>query len=142
MNQDLEHLRLLSIFHYVVAAVAGLLSCIPLFQIFMGLSMAAGWGSPRPDPAAFVVGWFFVFFASVITALIWAYASCLALAGIYLSRRTHYTFCLVMAAISCMFTPFGTVLGILTLIVLLRPSVRDLFGLPDEASPPPPAPAP
>lgn len=143
MNQDLEHLRLLSIFHYVVAVLAGLISCIPLIQIFLGLSMVAGWGSAhRPqDPFPWMMGWFFVVVASTITALIWAYAICLALAATYLTRRTHYTFCLVMAAISCTFTPFGTALGIFTLIVLLRPSVRALFGLPAEA-PPPAAPVP
>jgi hypothetical protein len=142
MNQDLEHLRLLSIFHYVVAGLAVLLSCIPLFQIFMGLFMVAGWGSSRPpeEPAAWLMGCFFVAFASTITALIWAYAICLALAGTYLTRRTRYTFCLVMAAISCTFTPFGTALGIFTLIVLLRPSVRALFGVPVETPPAVPVP--
>ncbi|MFP5287445.1 MAG: hypothetical protein ACLGI9_17035 [Thermoanaerobaculia bacterium] len=141
MNQDLEHLRLLSIFHYVVAGLAGLVSCIPLIQVVMGLLMASGWGSSQPpeDPVPWLMGWFFVAFASTITALIWAYAICLALAGTYLARRTHYTFCLVMAAISCTFMPLGTALGIFTLIVLLRPSVRALFGLPVEA---PPAPVP
>ena len=39
------------------------------------------------------------------------------------------TFCVVVAAISCCFTPLGTVLGVFTLIVLFRPSVKALFGL-------------
>ena len=34
-----------------------------------------------------------------------------------------------MAAISCAFMPFGTVLGVFTLIVLLRPGVKELFGV-------------
>jgi len=36
-------------------------------------------------------------------------------------------FCLVMAGVECIFTPFGTVLGVLTIIVLVRPSVKELF---------------
>jgi hypothetical protein len=36
MNQDSEHLRLLSIFHYVVAGVAALFSFFPLFYVGMG----------------------------------------------------------------------------------------------------------
>jgi hypothetical protein len=32
-----------------------------------------------------------------------------------------------MAAVACIFVPFGTVLGVLTIIVLTRPSVRALF---------------
>ena len=43
---------------------------------------------------------------------------------------------LPVAAISCTFTPLGTVLGVFTLIVLFRPSVKTLFGL---DSPPPAA---
>jgi hypothetical protein len=34
---------------------------------------------------------------------------------------------MVIAAIQCAFTPFGTVLGVFTLIVLVRPSVKALF---------------
>jgi hypothetical protein len=38
-------------------------------------------------------------------------------------------FCLVMAGIACIFMPFGTALGVLTIIVLMRDSVRELFGV-------------
>ena len=33
-----------------------------------------------------------------------------------------------MAALSCAFFPFGTVLGVFTIIVLQKDSVRQLFG--------------
>jgi len=36
-------------------------------------------------------------------------------------------FCVVMAGIACMFMPFGTVLGVFTLVVLTKPVVRELF---------------
>jgi hypothetical protein len=49
-------------------------------------------------------------------------------------------FCLVMASITCMFMPFGTVLGVFTLIVLMRPSVKPLFE--GQAANPPGDPAP
>jgi hypothetical protein len=35
--------------------------------------------------------------------------------------------CFVVAAIECIFMPFGTVLGVFTIIVLSRPSVKALF---------------
>jgi hypothetical protein len=38
-------------------------------------------------------------------------------------------YCLVVAGIECIFMPFGTVLGVFTIIVLMRPSVRNLFGV-------------
>jgi len=33
-----------------------------------------------------------------------------------------------MAGVECMFMPFGTVLGVFTIIVLMRPSVKEIFG--------------
>jgi hypothetical protein len=32
-----------------------------------------------------------------------------------------------MAAVECLFMPFGTVLAVFTLVVLLRPAVKQLF---------------
>ncbi len=64
-------------------------------------------------------------------------AGFIAAAGYYLSKRQHYTFCLVMAGVECIFIPFGTVLGIFTIIVLARPVVKALFepGEPVEPVP-------
>ena len=46
-----------------------------------------------------------------------------------------------MAATMCLFMPFGTVLGVFTIIVLMRPSVKPLFdqaaGPAGNFSPPP-----
>jgi hypothetical protein len=39
----------------------------------------------------------------------------------------HYIFCLVIAAVECIFMPFGTVLGVFTIIVLQRPTVKAMF---------------
>ncbi len=37
MDQDLEHLRLLSIFHYVVGGIAGLFACFPCIHLVLGI---------------------------------------------------------------------------------------------------------
>jgi len=49
------------------------------------------------------------------------------LTGRFLSRRQHHTFCVVMSALNCMCMPLGTALGVFTLLVLQRPSVKSLF---------------
>ena len=43
------------------------------------------------------------------------------------AKRRKRMFSYVMAAILCAFMPFGTVLGVFTLIVLGRESVRQLY---------------
>jgi hypothetical protein len=142
MNQDLEHLRLLSVFHYVLAILAGLFSLFPLIYLGMGVAMIAGrFGDMHNggDEMARFMGWFFVLFGAAWIVCGLAFTVCLCLAGRFLGRHQRYLFCLVMAGLSCMFTPFGTVLGVFTIIVLMRPSVKELFGVepPAAASPAP-----
>jgi hypothetical protein len=131
MNQDSEHLKLLSIFHYVVGGMAALFACIPFIHFFMGLAMTAGWIEDT-DPVLPAVGVFLMVFAGIVILVGWTFAVCLIVAGRKLAARKSYTFCLVMAALACMFMPFGTVLGVLTIIVLVRPSVKHLFEGPVE----------
>jgi hypothetical protein len=61
-------------------------------------------------------------------AAFWTFAVCLITSGRFLSLRKHYMFCLVMAALACMCSPFGTVLGVFTIVVLLREPVKQLFA--------------
>lgn len=37
MGDNLEHLKLLSIFHYVVGGLAALFACLPMFHFIFGL---------------------------------------------------------------------------------------------------------
>jgi hypothetical protein len=133
---DLQHLRLLSIFHYVIAGLAAICAMIPILHLTIGIAIVTGQfpqpaqpgPQPRPGgPPPEMIGWLFIVFASAIILLGWAYAIGMAVAGYMISRRRWHTFCLVMAGIACLHTPLGTVLGVFTIIVLIRPSVRKLF---------------
>jgi O-antigen/teichoic acid export membrane protein len=73
-------------------------------------------------------GWIFVIFAGVMIVCGLTLAGFMAYAGRCLTQRRRYTLCLVVAALSCMLMPFGTVLGIFTLIVLMRPPVKAAFA--------------
>ncbi|HEY0662181.1 MAG TPA: hypothetical protein VGD21_12780 [Lysobacter sp.] len=125
--QDQQHLDLLGVFHYVVAALMALFSLFPLIHLVLGVAMVTGKLEPN-DPGAAIVGWFFVVFAGAFILCGFTMAVLTALAGRYLRQRRRYTFCLVVAAIECLFMPFGTVLGVFTLIVLARNGVRDGFS--------------
>jgi hypothetical protein len=137
MNQDLQHLKLLSIFHYVVAGLLALIACLPIFHLVVGLMMifAPSSMSSRGEPPPAALGWVFVLLAIAVILLGWTMAICLMFAGWFLSRGKHYIFCFVVACIICLFHPFGTVLGVFTIVVLLRPSVKQFFetgGMPSE----------
>jgi hypothetical protein len=124
MNDDEQYLKLLSIFHYVVGGLAACFACFPIIHLSIGIAMLVG----AIDDAPAFIGLMFVVMASVFMIFGWTLAVCLIVAGRCLAKRKRYIFCLVMAAISCTFTPFGTVLGVFTIIVLMRPSVKELFA--------------
>jgi hypothetical protein len=75
--------------------------------------------------------------AGLIILAGWTFAAFVAFAGRSLQTRSRYTFCLVMAGVECIFMPVGTVLGVFTIIVLIRDSVKELFGRPDAPLPVP-----
>lgn len=133
MNQDEEHLRLLSIFHYVVGGLAALFSCFPFIHVAMGLLfvfMPEKMSSKGDMPPA-LFGWFFVILGSVIILIGWTLAICILLTGRFLAKRKRYLYCFVLGCVECLFMPFGTVLGVFTIMVLNRPSVKQLFGVPN-----------
>lgn len=128
MTEHAEHLRLLSIFHFVVAGIAAIFSLLPVIHLVMGIAMVRGWlPGAKEEPPLEVFGWILIGFASAAILCGLTFATCLAMAGRCLARRRRYGFCLVMAAVACIFMPFGTVLGVLTIVVLTKPSVRGLF---------------
>jgi hypothetical protein len=130
MNDDLQHLRLLSIFHYVVAGITALVGCFPIIHLAIGIAMLSGMLPVQPNERAFssFAGGLFVAVAGILITLMWSFAVVLLFAARYLREHRRYMFCLIVSGLECMFMPFGTVLGVFTIIVLLRPSVRQLFG--------------
>jgi len=128
-NDDEQYLKLLSIFHYVVGGIAGLFACFPIihFVIGLGILISSLTQSSQNGPPIFM-GLIFTLFAGGFILFGWAFAVCIMLVGRYISKRKNYMFCMVVAGIECMFTPFGTVLGVFTIITLVRPSVKELFN--------------
>ena len=132
MNQGTEHLRLLAIFHYVVAGLAALFSLFALLYTMVGsiFIFAARHGTPKPGeelPPEFL-GWIFIALGLLLFLLGIAMAICISIAGRCLSRRKCYTFALVIACLECLFIPFGTILGVFTIVALSRESVKALFA--------------
>ena len=131
-TEDAKQLDLLSIFHYVVGGVMALFSCFPFIHVFMGLAIALGKFGESPDPSAqtsdAIFGWIFVIMGSIFILLGWAVSICIIIAGKKLKRRRNRIFCMVVAGVECMFMPFGTVLGVFTLIALNKDSVKEAYA--------------
>jgi hypothetical protein len=137
--QDREHLRLLSIGHYVYAGITAVFSLIPLFHVGFGLLMALSpafgvapsGGGPPPQ----VFGLFFIVIGGAIILVGETFAVLNFLAGRFVKQRRSRVFILVVDAFNCLNVPLGTLLGVFTFVVMSRPSVRAQFehGPADEA---------
>jgi hypothetical protein len=132
MNQDDSQLRLLSLLHYVLAGLSALFSSFFLVHVAWGISIWRGVSLfPSPPhggpPVPFGIMMMFMGGAAVLAG--WIFAACLVVAGRSLATRKRYSFCMVVAALACVLcNPLGIGLGVFTFIVLLRPSVKELFG--------------
>jgi len=126
LSQDEQYLNLLGIFHYVVGGITACFACIPIIHLVLGLAMLSGKfdGSDPPPP---FLGWIIVIIASTFILIGAVLAATITLAGRRLRQRRSYNFCFVLACIECIFMPFGTVLGVFTIILLHKDSVRQLF---------------
>jgi hypothetical protein len=141
MTEDEKNLDLLAIFHYVVGGFTAFFACFPLLHVIFGLIMLlADFGTSTPPPP--VLGWVFVILGGLFVLCGWALAVAILVAGRKLQKRKSRTYCLVVGGLECLLMPLGTVLGVFTLIVLTKESVKALFGGTAPAPVPPPAPRP
>ena len=146
-NEDVKHVELLSMFHYILAGITAFFSCMPIFHLVIGLAMVSGklFEDGNGDAPPAIVGWMFVVMGAVFILMGWVLAVCMFMAGKRLKRCTNRTFCMVVAGIECLFMPLGTALGVFSLITLNKDSVKEIFDRVEAGDPavvPPGAPPP
>ncbi|NNJ24936.1 hypothetical protein [Alienimonas chondri] len=120
-REDREHLRILSILHYVSAGMTALGICAGGAWVAAVLTFA---GAGAGEQGVF---WLVAVVGAVAVLLNLAIVIAQTLAGRNLHRLRGRTFCLVVAAIECLNVPFGTLVGVFTIVVLSRPTVRAAF---------------
>jgi len=126
MGPPRDDVHLLSIFHWVLAGLATLFSALPLLYVALGVAMLQGRFPGRNAPPEFF-GWMMIAIGTAFMVMGLGYAALVAYAGRCVARTRHWTFVIVIAALSCAFFPFGTVLGVFTIVVLSKPEVKSLF---------------
>jgi hypothetical protein len=143
IRQDGEYLQILSVLYYVMTGLTALGGCIPTIYMFIGMALLGGAsaGSVKPNDQAgmAIAGGVITAITGLISLIFWVFAYCLYLTGRYLSEGRSPTFCFINACLICMSVPFGTALGVFTIIVLNRPTVKARFeGHPFGRWQPPP----
>lgn len=124
INRDEEHLRLLGLYHLVVAGInAVVLIVFFVLPLLLGPDFLAGLNVPVPPGGKaalqehLIKGLLMVGLVTVI----------LALNGWSIKKRQHYISCLILSCIECLSVPVGMILGVSSILVLRRESVREIF---------------
>ena len=127
IDRDLEHLRLLKFTYYVLAGISGAGTLFAmLWAIIMGTIFTVlppGPNAPPPFIKFIFIGMAFLIFGMGLGTTLLTFFT-----GRNLARHRHHTFCLVVAALACLSVPWGTAIGVCTIIVLNRPGVKSLFA--------------
>ncbi len=142
-RNDAENLNALMLCHYILGGVTALFSCLFILHIVIGLTLIhnpnAFTPAPTPSvpipasvPAALgfppAMGYMFVTMGTIAVLGGWTLGGLTAYAGRCMKARRSYLYILIVAGCNCAFSmPLGTILGVFTFIVMMRPTVKALF---------------
>lgn len=133
---DEEQLGTLALGYLITGVLVMVFSCFALPHLLIGILIVShviptGNG---PNQMPLWMGYLFLFMGGAFVLGGWTLGIVTLNARRFLIERRHYTFLLILAGIHCVVvTPIGTVLGVFTFVLLLRPSIRALFTDPAHA---------
>ncbi len=104
-----------------------------IFVTVIPLTNSTRNGQPPPD----WFGWMFVGIGIALLIFALGMAALSYFCSRFLRQRRHPVYCMIVACLNCLSMPFGTVLGVATIVVLQREEVRRTF----EQNPVPPMPS-
>jgi hypothetical protein len=129
-NVDEDHLNLLAIFHFVVAAMT-LMGILFLFAHYMMMHFIFTnpdiWKDQKGGPPPEAIFSIFIIFYIIAGAILVVIGVMNVMSGLFIRVRKNRTFSLVVAGIDCLQFPFGTILGVFTFVVLFRESVTAIY---------------
>lgn len=127
---DQEHLRLLPLFYWVSGGFWALYGLFMVgYFIFVGaMFVSLPFEEVTTPPPAF--GWTFIGMGIAAFLFMAVFVALKILAGFWLVKRKNRVATMVVAALGCCEFPYGTLAGVLTFIVLARPSVAALYESP------------
>ncbi|MBL9134385.1 MAG: hypothetical protein JNK85_00890 [Verrucomicrobiales bacterium] len=130
VSAEAEQLKLLAIFHYILAGVGFLFACFPIIHLVFGLFImfGSGFAPAAQQGPPMVIGVLFTGLATILILVGWTAAICTAISGRRIAERRNRMFSLIVAGVLCVFMPLGTILGVFTIIVLTKEGVKRLYG--------------
>jgi len=126
---DNEHLKLLSLFHLI----SGIFALV--YSVFMALyfgfiififNVGNKFDGAESDlPIEFKSIFMFIFIVILLIAIVIGIAKIMC--SRYIKQKKNRVFCIVISCIECFSFPIGTLLGVLSIMVLNRNSVKEIY---------------
>lgn len=127
-NSDRQYLDLLSFFNYVLGGIHLSLVFVSLTYFYQAWRSVSLYNSQQiRDAAPFSLNDLLLSYGLIILFVGLTYALLTLASGRCLARRRGYRFSFTIACLQFLSIPFGTILGIVTINILLRDSVRTLY---------------
>ncbi|MDD2634482.1 MAG: PrsW family glutamic-type intramembrane protease [Bacteroidales bacterium] len=121
-----NNLETLAVLHYIMGGFKLLSSLFVLIYVLMGAGMIVG-GISESEESLQILGGIFLILGLFGFVLVVAFGIMSILTGKFLSQKKNRMFCLVISVLECFNTPFGTVLGIFTIVEIEKAEVKKLF---------------
>lgn len=124
MDRDKRHLKILSILQIILGIVSLIVTSTFSGHYYHTVIYMAKQFDDAPPATVSIVAGMFVLMA--ISSLLFEF--CIILSGLFLAHHQKYKFCFGVAILECGSVPFGTFIGICTIFVLRRDSVKEMFS--------------
>jgi len=133
-----NYLKYLSIGYYVFGVIVCLFSMFPCIHLFIGVGLLSGLipepapppnqvGGPPPEAMSTFIGVLFTMMSLIFICAGLFLGVCHILAGKNLASRKSHRTTFILACITCVVMPFGTVLGVLSIILLVQEETKSMF---------------
>jgi hypothetical protein len=116
-SKDREKMKLISFFHFL----HGGLVISFLNEMISGLGTFNFSGKNYDWKITTILLIFFVFYVTL--------ASLQIASSYFLLKKTQYKFSFFVAYFECIFTPIGTIIGVVTIILLSKDTIKNLYLL-------------
>ncbi|MDP6152879.1 MAG: hypothetical protein QF785_05820 [Phycisphaeraceae bacterium] len=132
VDRDRGRVRRVAIWFVIIGVLTIIAGTFLLGWVHLGIKLAFAPDEMKNLPHDYVMhehvlGWVVVALSTVAVLLVWGVGTGMIAAGFCMRSRQRYTFCYVMAYLSCLVIPAGSILGWYTIVLLRRRSAREIF---------------
>jgi hypothetical protein len=130
INADEQQLNILAICHWIWGGLTCFFGSFGFIHLFIGITALNGsFGPTSPNGEDRLFAAIFICLGVAVVLFGWTMGILTIYSGFCLKKRRRWLFSTVMACVNCISMPIGTTLGIFTLIVLMRPSTKQLYAV-------------